>query len=79
MLHNNRLGEVPNGIKAFVNLRFLSRDNDPLKTLCYGIGALTRLVDLVLDGPPELETPPMDLRIRGPQQVVKYFARLQEV
>ncbi len=70
---------MPEGIKALVDLRFLSLNNNPLKTLCYGIGALTRLVDLVLDGLPELETPPRDIRIKGPQQVVKYFARLQEV
>jgi Leucine-rich repeat (LRR) protein len=79
MLHNNRLREVPEGIKALVDLRFLSLNNNPLKTLCYGIGALTRLVDLVLDGLPELETPPRDIRIKGPQQVVRYFARLQDV
>ena len=79
MLHNNRLREVPEGIKALVDLRFLSLNNNPLKTLCYGIGALTRLVDLVLDGLPQLETPPRDIRIKGPQQVVRYFAALQEV
>ena len=98
------MGEVPDGIKALVDLRFLSLNNNPLKTLCYGIGALTRLVDLVrraharahthtrthththththrrvirvtllqvLDGLPDLETPPRDIRIKGPQQVVK--------
>jgi Leucine-rich repeat (LRR) protein len=79
MLHNNRLREVPDGIKALVDLRFLSLNNNPLKTLCYGIGALTRLVDLVLDGLPDLETPPKDIRIKGPQQIVRYFARIQEV
>jgi len=77
-LDNNQLTSIPAELGNLTNMKLLYLNNNQLKSVPVELGRLTKLDELGLNGNKDLTSPPLEVVVRGVDEIKNYLFQLLE-